>query len=1065
MMAHDDGRIERLEIERVRHPLGRGHGQHARRSREMVRQRVRRAVIEQGDSPAEPHGKVDDRGGIRTCAEEQDPGGQGERYDQQCPVARGRRQSVHRAAGARGAECRAHIGAAQRRRRDRRARRQRQCAERHIRARRLDHDAERGAGMRFDSRGEIAERLPRPVRPDSYQQDLHRAFATDTHAPQQIVGTTQVVTHQACAAGIDDPARMLGEIALEAATGEQSRVAAVGGDQYQGAGLAVGRALGVHQDAERQRVGCGPLALEQGQQGYEVCFHARAIMPVVHAPGTRCCFAARWTSAALLNRVAAPFPTRRNPTSMTKADPWVVHKFGGSSVADADCFGRVAAILEGAPSARLGVVLSACRGVTDALLRLIALAERQDDTYFREIAHLRARHAAIAAALLEESVAQQYLEELDRDCRDLEGILHAVKLTRSAYRNVSNLIAGYGEIWSTRLFLRFFAARGRRAGPVQWLDARRVITVEWGPLGPGIQWAQSRTNLEALVPGNFAGTLIITGFIASDKRGVQTTLGRNGSDLSASIFGALLKAAEIHIWTDVDGVLSADPRRVPDATVIDSLSYNEAMELAYFGAKVIHPQTMAPAVKGGIPIWIRNTFAPEKVGTLICAQPTSLLPVKGITSIERVALVNLEGTGMIGVPGTAHRLFGALREEGISVILISQGSSEHSICCAIPQEQAERAASIIRQAFERELQEGQIQSVDIDPDQAILAVVGDGMAGMPGIAAKVFAALGASGVNVRAIAQGASERNISVVVEGRTSVRALRAVHGGLYLSPHTLSVGVIGPGTVGRVLLDQLASQSERLRQQFRLDLRVRGVLGSRRMLLADNDVAGRNWRAQYEASGRNADITRFVEHVRLDYLPHTVLVDCTASSAVAAGYADWLGAGIHIVTPNKKANSGPLEDYRRIQAARRAGAAHYLYEATVGAGLPIVQTLRELLQTGDEIVSIEGIFSGTLAYLFNVYDGSVGFASIVHDARARGFTEPDPRDDLSGLDVARKLIILAREMGLALELRDVRVESLVPADLGSGSIEEFMAQLPRYDAPMQQRLLEARARGKVLG
>jgi aspartokinase/homoserine dehydrogenase 1 len=295
-------------------------------------------------------------------------------------------------------------------------------------------------------------------------------------------------------------------------------------------------------------------------------------------------------------------------------------------------------------------------------------------------------------------------------------------------------------------------------------------------------------------------------------------------------------------------------------------------------------------------------------------------------------------------------------------------------------------------------------------------------------------------------------------------MRALRAVHAGLYLSPHTLSIGVIGPGTVGRVLLDQLASQSERLRQQFRLDLRVRGVLGSRRMLLADNDVAGRNWRAQYEASGRNADITRFVEHVRLDYLPHTVLVDCTASSAVAAGYADWLGAGIHIVTPNKKANSGPLEDYRRIQAARRAGAAHYLYEATVGAGLPIVQTLRELLQTGDEIVSIEGIFSGTLAYLFNVYDGSVGFASIVHDARARGFTEPDPRDDLSGLDVARKLIILAREMGLALELRDVRVESLVPADLGSGSIEEFMAQLPRYDAPMQQRLLEARARGKVL-
>ena len=749
---------------------------------------------------------------------------------------------------------------------------------------------------------------------------------------------------------------------------------------------------------------------------------------------------------------------------MVKPDPWVVHKFGGSSVADADCFRKVAAIVEAAPAGRLAVVLSACKGVTDALLRLVALAERQDDGYHGEIAQLRVRHAAIAEQLLTPSAARQYRAAFDSDCRDLTEVLHSVKLTRAAPRGVSDLVSGYGEIWSTRLFREFLAERGRRPGAVSWVDARRVVVVEWGPLGPAVQWSESRSNLAALGVAQLSGTLVVTGFIAADRHGVQTTLGRNGSDFSASIFGALLQAAEIQIWTDVDGVLSADPRRVPDATVIDALSYNEAMELAYFGAKVIHPQTMSPAVSDAIPIWIRNTFAPEKVGTLICARPASALPVKGITSIERVALVNLEGTGMIGVPGTAHRLFGALREEGISVILISQGSSEHSICCAIPQEQAERAAAVIRQAFERELQEGQIQSVDIDPDQAILAVVGDGMAGTPGIAAKVFAALGASGVNVRAIAQGASERNISVVVEGRTAVRALRAVHGGLYLSPHTLSVGVIGPGTVGRVLLDQLASQSARLRQQFRLDLRVRGVLGSKRMLLADTDVAGRNWRAQYEASTRNASMARFVEHVRLDYLPHTVLVDCTASAEVAGAYAEWLGAGIHLVTPNKKANSGPLDYYHRIQEARRAGAAHYLYEATVGAGLPIVQTLRELLQTGDEIVSIEGIFSGTLAYLFNVYDGRVGFASIVQEARQRGFTEPDPRDDLSGLDVARKLIILAREMGLALELKDVKVESLVPADLGSGSIEEFMGQLPRYDAPMLKRLTAAREQGKVL-
>ena len=749
---------------------------------------------------------------------------------------------------------------------------------------------------------------------------------------------------------------------------------------------------------------------------------------------------------------------------MTKADPWVVHKFGGSSVADADCFRRVAEILEGAPGTRLGVVLSACRGVTDALLRLVALAERQDEGYLAEIAQLRARHAQIATALLSRSAAQLYLARFDRDCHDLEGILHAVKLTRSAGRNVTDLIAGYGELWSTRLFERFFTERARRAGPVQWLDARRVITVEWGPLGPGIQWADSRANLEGLVPGDFAGTLIITGFIAADRRGVQTTLGRNGSDFSASIFGALLGAAEIHIWTDVDGVLSADPRRVPDATVIDSLSYNEAMELAYFGARVIHPQTMAPAVGDEIPIWIRNTFAPDKAGTLICARPASTLPVKGITSIERVALINLEGTGMIGVPGTAHRLFGALREEGISVILISQGSSEHSICCAIPQEQAERAADITRRAFERELAEGQIQSVDVDSDLAILAVVGDGMAGTPGIAAKVFGALGTSGVSVRAIAQGASERNISAVVDGRSATRALRAVHAGLYLSPHTLSIGVIGPGSVGRVFLAQLAAQSERLREAFRLDLRLRGVLGSRRMLLAEPRLEAAEWLGRYEASGTAADVGAFLEHVRVDYLPHTVLVDCTASEEIAARYADWLAAGIHVVTPNKKANSGALAYYRRVQAARRSGGTHYLYEATVGAGLPIVHTLRDLLGTGDEIRSIEGIFSGTLAYLFNVYDGSRSFSQIVSEARQRGYTEPDPRDDLSGADVARKLIILGREMGLDLELRDVQVESLVPTELAAGSITEFMASLPRYDAPMRARLEAARARGNVL-
>jgi len=488
------------------------------------------------------------------------------------------------------------------------------------------------------------------------------------------------------------------------------------------------------------------------------------------------------------------------------------------------------------------------------------------------------------------------------------------------------------------------------------------------------------------------------------------------------------------------------------------------MELAYFGAKVIHPQTMAPAVGRDIPIWIRNTFAPHKKGTLICAAPRSNLPVKGITSIENVALVNLEGAGMIGVPGTAHRLFGALREEGISVILISQGSSEHSICCAIPQSQAERAKRVLDAAFGRELAEGQIQNIDVTPDLAILAVVGDGMAGMPGVSGKVFGALGNAQINVRAIAQGASERNISVVVDGRHATRALRAAHASFYLSPHTLSIGVIGPGTVGSVLLDQLKGQRERLAREFKIDLRVRAILRSHEMCLSEQGIALEHWREQLASHAQPGDLERFIEHVRVDYLPHSVLIDCSADSRIARCYRDWLAAGVHIVTPNKRANSIELSYYESLKAARRESGAHYLYETTVGAGLPIIQTLRDLRETGDEITRIEGIFSGTLAYLFNVYDGSVPFSAIVRKAKQLGYTEPDPRDDLSGTDVARKLIILGREMGLKLEMSDVEIDSLVPSDLAAGSSEEFLSGLSRYDEPMKRRYEQARARGRVL-
>jgi aspartokinase/homoserine dehydrogenase 1 len=744
-------------------------------------------------------------------------------------------------------------------------------------------------------------------------------------------------------------------------------------------------------------------------------------------------------------------------------EKWIVHKFGGSSVADAGCFRRVADIIEASSNPREAVVLSACRGVTDALLALVTLAERPDGDFMSAIEVLKARHVNLAAELVSVPAQEAYVKQLEQDCRDIAGVLHAVRLIRAAPQSMRDVISGYGEIWSTRLFAPFLRERARIGGEVKWIDAREVVIVEWGPLGPAVQWAVSEANLRKLVPGSFRGRLIVTGFVATTTGGMQTTLGRNGSDFSGSIFGALLHSSEIIIWTDVDGVLSADPRLVPNAQVIDQLSYNEAMELAYFGAKVIHPQTMEPAVARDIPIYIRNTFAPEKRGTLICAKPVSALKVKGISTIDPVALVNLEGAGMIGVPGTAHRLFGALRDAGISVILISQGSSEHSICFAIPEAQAVRAEAAVRRAFESELRDGQIQRVDVGLGLSILAVVGDGMAGAHGVAAKVFNSLGDAAISVRAIAQGASERNISVVVDGKGGAKALRAVHAAFYLSPNTLSIGLIGPGTVGRVLLAQLATQIERLRA-LNLDLRVRGIAGSKRMLLAESSIDLDKWDEQFAAAGEPLDLAKFANHCQADYIPHTVLIDCTASAEVAGHYHDWLARGIHVVTPNKKANSGPLPYYQSLQDARRAAGTHYLYEATVGAGLPVIQTLRDLRETGDDITSIEGIFSGTLAYLFNVFDGSESFSSIVRAAKQKGYTEPDPRDDLSGMDVARKLIILGREMGLTLELSDVQVTGLVPKALEKASVEEFMARLPEFDAEMSALLAGAKKNKQVL-
>jgi aspartokinase/homoserine dehydrogenase 1 len=748
---------------------------------------------------------------------------------------------------------------------------------------------------------------------------------------------------------------------------------------------------------------------------------------------------------------------------------WHVHKFGGTSVADADCFRRVVSLMQQQPGLRQVVVASAMGGMTNALLALVADAESGGQGIDAGVTALEQRYRDTADALITDTKElAPLLEVFAAELADLRDILGAIALVGSAAQRSQDVVAGFGELWSTRLLAKLLQ-QAKADDPlgrvVAWVDARDLLVIRHGELGPNVRWEQSQAKVAENFPTHAAAFVVVPGFIASDEEGLHTTLGRNGSDFSASILGALVGAAEITIWTDVSGVMSADPSRVPEAAIIHALTYNEAMELAYFGAKVIHPQTMSPAVTHNIPIYIKNTFQPADKGSKISKDfDPEQKGIKGITTVENVALVNLEGTGMIGVPGTADRLFGALRDAGISVILISQASSEHSICFAVPAAMAARVDSVVREAFAGELRQNQIQQVDVRHDCSIIAVVGDGMAGIPGVASRFFSTLANAGINVRAIAQGSSERNISAVIDSAVATRALRAAHAGFYLSTETLSVGLIGPGNVGATLLEQMAAQADDLRANFNLDFRVRGIATSSRMLLADRAIDLQSWRGQLDAEGEPLDWSRFVAHVNAEHLPHAVMVDCTASDSVSGRYIEWFDAGIHVVTANKKAQSGPLAYYNEVRKRRRANSGHFLYETSVGAGLPIIQTLRDLKETGDEIIAIEGIFSGTLAYLFNVFDGSESFSSIVVAAREAGYTEPDPREDLSGMDVARKLIILARELGLRLELTDIEVENLVPEELRDGSIDDFLEALPGCDAEMLARYEAAQSKNEVL-
>ncbi|XLS83508.1 hypothetical protein HN51_033674 [Arachis hypogaea] len=757
---------------------------------------------------------------------------------------------------------------------------------------------------------------------------------------------------------------------------------------------------------------------------------------------------------------------------LPKGDTWSVHKFGGTCVGTSQRIKNVADIIIKDDSERKLVVVSAMSKVTDMMYDLINKAQSRDENYVAALDVVLEKHSQTAHDLLDGDHLASFLSQLHQDINNLKAMLRAIYIAGHATESFTDFVVGHGELWSAQMLSLVIRKNGVDC---KWMDTREVLIVNptsSNQVDP--DYSLSQQGLEKWYSLNPAKVIIATGFIASTPQNIPTTLKRDGSDFSAAIMGALFRARQVTIWTDVDGVFSADPRKGFEAVILKTLSYQEAWEMSYFGANVLHPRTIIPVMRYGIPIIIRNIFNLSAPGTKIC-HPSVIEDedkqdlqnfVKGFATIDNLALVNVEGTGMAGVPGTASAIFGAVKDVGANVIMISQASSEHSVCFAVPEKEVKAVAEALQSRFRQALDAGRLSQVAVVPNCSILAAVGQKMASTPGVSATLFNALAKASINVRAIAQGCSEYNITVVIKREDCIKALRAVHSRFYLSRTTIAMGIIGPGLIGSTLLDQLRDQASVLKEEFNIDLRVMGIISSKSMLLSESGIDLARWRELRDEKGEVANLDKFVHHVHGNhFIPNTAIVDCTSDSIIAGHYNDWLRKGIHVVTPNKKANSGPLDQYLSLRALQRQSYTHYFYEATVGAGLPIISTLRGLLETGDRILQIEGIFSGTLSYIFNNFKDGRAFSEVVAEAKEAGYTEPDPRDDLSGTDVARKVIILARESGLKLELSDIPVESLVPEPLRDcASAQEFMQQLPKFDQLLSKKQEEAENAGEVL-
>ncbi len=736
-------------------------------------------------------------------------------------------------------------------------------------------------------------------------------------------------------------------------------------------------------------------------------------------------------------------------------------KFGGSSLSTPAAVRGVADIvLDARQREPVIVVVSAFQGITNQLLDAAQRAERSDATFQKSFDDIARRHRAAVASLVGPGRTRARIA-VDALLEELAGTLQGIHLLRHCPLRALDMTGSFGE----RLSALIVSAHLARRVPSVFVDARAFLVTDDQFTAANVDFKHTNPRARRLFARLRGRTIpVVTGFIGATADGQTTTIGRNGSDYTAAIVGAAVKASAIEIWTDVDGVLSADPRIVGSAFVVPRMTYEEAMELSYFGAKVLHSSAISPAVAKKIPIRIKNTFKPASPGTVIGprADDDGRLAT-GITAVGGLSLLTLRGPGMVGVPGVAERLFRALASRRVNVVLISQASSEHTICFGVRTADATRATTAIDQEFRFEIAGG-LMNIDHKADQAILAVVGEGMIGRPGIAGKVFDSLGRQNINISAIAQGASERNISCVIDAPQQSRALNAIHQSFFESRTRLALVFVGVGNVGSAVLRQLHQQRHYLRSRG-FDVEVVALANSRRVAVNPHGIDLGRWSETLHDAPDRMDPERLAHTLAEMNLTNAALVDCTAGPAIVDAYRSFIEANLHIVTPNKWANALPWKRYSALMSLLESRKKHFLFEANVGAGLPIVSTLRDLIASGDEIVRIDGILSGTLSYLFNSFDGTAPFSALVAEAHRSGFTEPDPREDLSGNDVARKLLILARLTGHQMDLADVHVDSLVPRSLSRGVYSDrFLSRYARWDRQMAERLKRAAARGNVL-